>query len=102
VSIYRSHLGQLGAQRLRQLGALHLGQATRAARIADLSAHGRGSAAIGGAYRSPRDNLFIVLLRNMCSHKVKYAYTRTKITKITENTKKTAAQTKTNVHYIQA
>jgi len=52
LSVCRSHLGQLGAQRLCQ--------ATRAVRTADPSAHGRRSAAIGGvgAYLvSSRDNL---------------------------------------------
>ena len=47
LSVCSSHLGQLGAQRLGQLGAQH-GQATRAVRTADPSAHGRRSAAIGG------------------------------------------------------
>jgi len=41
-SVCLSHLGQLGAQRL--------GQATRAVRTADPSAHGRRSAAIGGGH----------------------------------------------------
>ena len=39
LSVCSSHLGQLGAQH---------GQATRAVRTADPSAHGRRSAAIGG------------------------------------------------------
>ena len=46
LSVCRSHLGQLGVQRL--------GQATRAVRTADLSAHGRRSAAIGGGISSRR------------------------------------------------
>jgi len=51
LSVCLSHLGQLGAQRL--------GQATRAVRTADPSAHGHRSAAIGGRHIvSPCDNLF--------------------------------------------
>jgi len=47
----------LGAQRLGQLGAQLLDQATRAVRTADLSAHGHRSAAMGGGHIvSPRNH----------------------------------------------
>ena len=56
--VCRSHLGQLGAQRFVQ--------ATRDVRTADLSAHGRRSAAIGGGHIvSPRGNFFCILYKHV-------------------------------------
>ena len=67
----------LGAQRLGQLGAQLLDQATRAVRTADLSAHGRRSAAMGGGHIvSPRNNLLnftMVQLRGKF-HQFRYAH----------------------------